>query len=134
VLRAVARGWAGEREKLVAEGTRAVEILRAQAERIAAPSAKVSLSVAAGAAFEQAFSHCEETFDPEHGGFGGAPKFPRASVLNFLFRCAAQQGLATENGQAAVRMAVVTLQNMARGGLHDHVGGGYHRYSVDERW
>ncbi|HSY54344.1 MAG TPA: thioredoxin domain-containing protein, partial [Opitutaceae bacterium] len=142
MLRALARGWAEEREKLVAEGVRAVEILRGQADQVAEPvdstnspqAGERSLGEAAGEAFERAFGHFEKTFDEQHGGFGGAPKFPRASVLNFLFRCAALQGAESELGRAAVRMAVATLQAMARGGLHDQVGGGYHRYSVDARW
>jgi uncharacterized protein YyaL (SSP411 family) len=151
VLRALARGWAEEREKLVAEGARAVDILRTRAERNAAPAGstgsadsthstssgqaeEVSLGAAAGEAFKGAFGYLEESFDEEHGGFGHAPKFPRGSVLNFLFRCAALQGAGSDVGRAAVRMAAATLQAMARGGLHDHVGGGYHRYSVDARW
>jgi uncharacterized protein YyaL (SSP411 family) len=141
ILRALARGWAEEREKLLAEGARAVEILRAQAEQAhstrstdSPPAGEMALGVAAGEAFERAFQHFEETFDGQHGGFGRAPKFPRASVLNFLFRCAALQGAGSDPGRAAVRMAAATLQGMARGGLHDQVGGGYHRYSVDARW
>jgi uncharacterized protein YyaL (SSP411 family) len=68
------------------------------------------------------------------GGFGGAPKFPRAGTLNFLFRVAALQGVKSEAGAEAVKMAAFTLQRMAEGGIHDHVGGGFHRYSVDEKW
>jgi uncharacterized protein YyaL (SSP411 family) len=141
VLRALARGWAEEREKLVAEGARAVEVLRAKADRAhptgstsSLQAGEASLDTAAGDAFEGAFRYFEESFDEQHGGFGHAPKFPRGSVLNFLFRCAALQGSDSDVGRTAVRMAAVTLQAMARGGLHDHVGGGYHRYSVDARW
>src|SRR5439155_17060309 len=66
--------------------------------------------------------------------FVGAPKFPRASNLNFLFRVAALEGAASEMGAEAVRLGVATLRAMARGGIHDHVGGGFHRYSVDDGW
>jgi uncharacterized protein YyaL (SSP411 family) len=132
VLRALARGWAEEREKLVTEGARAVEVLRKKANE--AHSTRSAGSGQAGEAFEGGFGYLEESFDEEHGGFGHAPKFPRGSVLNFLFRCAALQGANSDVGRAAVRMATATLQAMARGGLHDHVGGGYHRYSVDARW
>jgi uncharacterized protein YyaL (SSP411 family) len=137
VLRALARGWAEEREKLVADGARAVETLRKKADRVhstGSGQADSTSSPQAGEAFEGAFRYLEESFDEEHGGFGHAPKFPRGSVLNFLFRCAALQGASSDVGRAAVRMAAATLQAMARGGLHDHVGGGYHRYSVDARW
>ena len=79
-------------------------------------------------------SHFFEAFDAKNGGFGGAPKFPRASNLNFLFRVAALQGAGSDMGAEAVRLAATTLRAMARGGIHDHLGGGYHRYSVDEGW
>ena len=72
--------------------------------------------------------------DTRWGGFGGAPKFPRASILEFLFRTAALQGPATDLGQAAIGVCAVTLQRMAEGGLHDHLGGGFHRYAVDAEW
>ena len=62
------------------------------------------------------------SYDPEHGGFGGAPKFPRPAVLNFLFCVGARD------------MALRTLSKMGEGGLFDQLGGGFHRYSTDERW
>jgi hypothetical protein len=143
ILQALARGWREDREKLVAEGERGLVALRADA--VGAGSAGAGASnlgaakdedemTAASDAFERAFHYFCEAFDPEHGGFGGAPKFPRASNLAFLFRCAALQGLASEAGEAAVRMGGQTLRQMARGGIHDHVGGGFHRYAVDEEW
>jgi uncharacterized protein len=61
-------------------------------------------------------------FDPEWGGFGHAPKFPPASVLEFLMR------------MGETEMVTATLDGMAAGGMHDLVGGGFHRYSVDDRW
>jgi uncharacterized protein len=140
VLRAIAGGWANEREKLVAEGDRVVEALRSHAhgsEKSDTPEAggaERDFTEAGGEAFEKCFQHFYESFDPEKGGFGGAPKFPRASNLNFLFRVAAIQGVASEVGAEAVKMATFTLQKMAEGGIHDHVGGGFHRYSVDDGW
>jgi uncharacterized protein YyaL (SSP411 family) len=143
ILRAIARGWREEREKLVAEGERALRVLteHARGENRGAEAAaeggdagEKSLMAAAATAFEKGFGHFYESFDADHGGFGGAPKFPRASNLNFLFRVAALQGAGSELGAEAVRLATATLRAMARGGIHDHVGGGYHRYSVDEGW
>ncbi|MBI5688659.1 MAG: thioredoxin domain-containing protein [Verrucomicrobia bacterium] len=137
ILRAIAHGWREEREKLVGEGERAVRLLsdHARTSGEAAPEGREeSLVEAAGQAYERGFQHYYESHDPTHGGFGGAPKFPRASNLAFLFRVAALQGIDSEVGREAVRLATFTLQAMARGGIHDHVGGGYHRYSVDERW
>jgi uncharacterized protein len=68
-------------------------------------------------------------FDPEWGGFGRAPKFPPASTIEFLLRMHARFG-----DEDALRMATATLDGMALGGMYDVVGGGFHRYSVDERW
>lgn len=141
ILRAISKGWAEEREKLVAEGERVIGTLRehlaAGAEQGAGSKEQErgnALLEAGSGAFEKCFQYFYEAFDPNHGGFGGAPKFPRASNLSFLFRAAALQGLDSEAGREAVKLATATLQAMARGGMHDHVGGGYHRYSVDERW
>jgi uncharacterized protein YyaL (SSP411 family) len=134
LLQAIARGWRDEREKLVAESERVLGALREHYGAAAANGEAGALVDAASGAFERGFQYYYEAFDPAHAGFGGAPKFPRASNLNFLFRVAALQGLESEIGTEALRMATSTLQAMARGGIHDHVGGGFHRYSVDEGW
>ncbi len=68
-------------------------------------------------------------FDAEHGGFGGAPKFPNPMNLEFLLRCHARTGEDT-----ALTMVTFTLRKMARGGIYDQIGGGFHRYSVDAIW
>jgi uncharacterized protein YyaL (SSP411 family) len=136
LLRAIAKGWAEEREKLVAEAERVLGTLREYhaGRQAAAETPERSLAEAGGEAFEKGFQHYYESFDAAQGGFGGAPKFPRASNLNFLFRCAAVQGLDSELGREAVKMAGTTLQKMAAGGVHDQVGGGFHRYAVDAGW
>jgi uncharacterized protein YyaL (SSP411 family) len=75
---------------------------------------------------------CDEmrlAFDPVHGGFGGAPKFPRPTDMELLLRCAVRGG-----NPEARNMALYTLRKMAEGGIHDQLGGGFCRYSVDERW
>ena len=69
-----------------------------------------------------------QVFDPRWGGFGGAPKFPPHAALEFLLR------MADRGDQRASAMAVATLEGMALGGMYDVVGGGFARYSVDERW
>lgn len=70
-----------------------------------------------------------QTFDAHHGGFGGAPKFPRPGELLFLLREHARTG-----AREALQMVLETLRAMAMGGMRDHVGGGFHRYSVDAQW
>jgi len=90
------------------------------------------------AAGKEAIAKClaqlTENFDSELGGFGGAPKFPRPVSLNFLFRVASRGGAESRDGKIAAGMALLTLRKMAEGGMHDHLGGGFHRYSVDKFW
>lgn len=77
------------------------------------------------APFARAYEELRRAYDPVHGGFGGAPKFPHPFDLAFLLR----------HGPADARdMALDTLRKMADGGIHDQLGGGFCRYSVDERW
>jgi uncharacterized protein YyaL (SSP411 family) len=136
ILRAIARGWKEDRPRLVEEGDRVVASLKEHAEEKAVPEsgAVETFATAAGAAFEKGYQYYAESFDPKFGGFGGAPKFPRPANFAFLLRCAALQGLASEAGVEASGMVSRTLAAMARGGIHDHVGGGFHRYSVDAEW
>ncbi len=85
--------------------------------------------------------------DMRHGGFGGQPKFPHSSALDLMIDIASRKGLEASTAtvklsgvgtlamaEAALRVAVLTLQKMAKGGVHDHLAGGFHRYSVDEHW
>ncbi len=136
VLKAIARGWREDRARVVHESERVVESLQQRAEERATPAEGpvVPFAEAAGAAFEKAYQYYAESFDPRHGGFGGAPKFPRPANLAFLLRCAVLQGLESEAGVEATGMVASTLRAMARGGVHDQVGGGFHRYSVDDEW
>jgi len=78
---------------------------------------------------EQAFINSMRQFDSRNGGFGAAPKFPSTMTLAFLLRWHQR----THN-QAALDAVTLTLDSMARGGIYDHLGGGFHRYSVDDRW
>jgi uncharacterized protein YyaL (SSP411 family)/aryl-alcohol dehydrogenase-like predicted oxidoreductase len=71
----------------------------------------------------------KEAFDARFGGFGGAPKFPPAAGLSLLLRCYRRSG-----DPAALQMVTTTLDAMAAGGIYDHIGGGFARYSTDERW
>ncbi|MEZ4515916.1 MAG: thioredoxin domain-containing protein [Chloroflexota bacterium] len=79
--------------------------------------------------FEQALSNLLRTFDSTFGGFGPAPKFPPSMTLEFLLRVYLQR-----QDSMALHMAETTLKVMAEGGMYDQVGGGFARYSIDERW
>src|SRR5664280_1321534 len=125
LLTQIAQAWASDREKIEESARTVVEQLKKQVE--VAPTR-------AGAAFEpgtmeSAFSTFRHSFDSRLGGFGGAPKFPRVSVHHCLLRYYAR----TKN-QEALDMVLLTLREMARGGMNDQLGGGFHRYSVDDRW
>jgi uncharacterized protein len=85
--------------------------------------------VLAPALLHNAAKHFKEEYDPRHGGFGGAPKFPRPSQPAFLLRHGVRF-----NDQDAVRMVLHTCDRMAAGGMYDQLGGGFARYSVDAEW
>jgi uncharacterized protein YyaL (SSP411 family) len=78
---------------------------------------------------DQAASFLAGRFDSVHGGFGPAPKFPQPVTLEFLLRYFDSTG-----NEEILGMVLATLRSMARGGMRDHLGGGFHRYSVDDRW
>jgi uncharacterized protein YyaL (SSP411 family) len=79
--------------------------------------------------FSKAFQVSESQFDPIYGGFGGAPKFPNSMTLSFLLRYWKSTG-----SKKALDIVEKTLEKMAQGGIYDHLGGGFHRYSTDDRW
>jgi len=79
--------------------------------------------------WQLAFKSADQRFDERHGGFGSAPKFPIAMELSFLLRYYFHIG-----EKRALAMVEKSLQEIANGGIFDHLGGGFHRYSTDERW
>eukprot|EP00249_Psilotum_nudum_P022111 c28378_g1_i1 orf=179-2719(+) len=85
---------------------------------------------------QQCANQLSKGFDKKLGGFGGAPKFPRPVEINLMLRHYKRLDQLGKDTAAskALEMALHTLQCMAKGGIHDHVGGGFHRYSVDEYW
>jgi uncharacterized protein len=119
----LARVWKQERDKVESSSLNVVDQLRdisASAKARIDPDRQL---------FESAFWQLRRTFDTRWGGFGAAPKFPRPVVFNYLLRYHA----ATNNDEA-LEMVTHTLRALADGGMHDQLGGGFHRYSVDERW
>jgi uncharacterized protein len=112
-----------------------VEEIRTQNQQLVSmlgrtqPSGRADPSDFSREPIEKAVQALEAMFDGEHGGFGGAPKFPHPDSIELLLRHYAQTG--AENSRV---MAEFTLTKMAEGGIYDQVGGGFARYSVDERW
>ena len=124
VLRAMADVYANRRGDVERQAEQLVEAIR----RSAASSQAVREPLTSRL-LNQAVSPLRQQFDPEHGGFGGAPKFPPASTLEFLLRLHARTG-----ADRALEMADLTLDRMAAGGIYDQLGGGFHRYAVDAIW
>jgi uncharacterized protein len=124
VLLSVSQAWEERRDEIVASAGEMTGHLQAMGK---VPEGKAG---ALGfATLDDAARALERVFDPVHGGFGSAPKFPHPMDLRVLLRHHARTGDA-----AALRNARLTLDKMARGGVYDHLGGGFARYSTDERW
>jgi uncharacterized protein YyaL (SSP411 family) len=128
VLEALHRAWVEEREKLLSAADGITDHLQAAARRLAGPGGAVGPDGP-----ERAVRALAESYDAEWGGFGQAPKFPNPGILEFLLAHHARAG-AAGNGPSALEMALTTLVRMTQGGLYDHLGGGFSRYSVDSRW
>jgi hypothetical protein len=127
VLTHLARAWREERGQLVASAEAVLERLRqATGADEAAPD---RAPVAGRDAIETGIAAFSQAFDARHGGFGGAPKFPRPAELLFLLH-----GHAFTGDYQARAMVLETLRAMANGGMRDQIGGGFHRYSVDAEW
>jgi uncharacterized protein YyaL (SSP411 family) len=129
VLETFAGVWRERRKEL--EKT-AAEVLEAidESEAFAGESGTDAAVIPSGPGIVDALvSSALATFDKQHGGFGTAPKFPHPAALDLLIDVAARTG-----SEEVRHAAVFTLEAMARGGMYDQLGGGFHRYSVDERW
>lgn len=122
LLPEIARAWREERARLLGAGQTLTRQLLAQQAQANPEAPSIALLHSAIRAFRKCY-------DARWGGFGSAPKFPRPQDLLFLLRFAA---LEQDNGARA--MAEHTLEQMARGGIFDHIGGGFARYSTDEAW
>ncbi len=121
VLGAVVTAWRERRSELQAAGA---EVVRHLADLGPAPAGEITPEV-----LDEAAESLAGQYDPQRGGFGGAPKFPPSMCLEFLLRHAARTG-----SLRSLDIASLTCERMARGGLYDQLGGGFARYSVDAAW
>ncbi len=131
VLLSIANAYA-EKHGDVVEQARMVESTIAQSESFAGKDGRVSASI-----IKAIQTSAMRMFDPQNGGFGQAPKFSHPSALDLLIEIYARgASLATDDGvRLSLRnLIVTTLEHMANGGVYDQLAGGFHRYSVDERW
>jgi uncharacterized protein len=124
LLLKIADDWSKDRDHIARKASGATEaLLRTINESRSAEGRWQAASL------DKAFRQIAATYDGTNGGFGGAPKFPRPVVLEFLLRTHSRTGQS-----ASLEMTLGTLRAMARGGIHDQLAGGFHRYSADAKW
>jgi uncharacterized protein len=121
LLGAITEAWTKRRDELADQANRLTEAISRPIPTGDDPPGEPELRAA--------YRNLEQVFDPVHGGLGGAPKFPQQPALEFLLRVTGRDW--APKAGAMVRQ---TLERMAAGGIHDHVGGGFARYSVDAEW
>jgi len=137
ILLSLADAYQNRHQEVEDQAAQLAEILQKSSgnlfrRRAAPPDASAPLAL-----FDTASRELSETFDEQHGGFGGAPKFPNTMSLELLLRIYLhrQSGeLGAPPARSELEMVEASLQGMANGGIYDHLGGGFHRYSVDTQW
>ena len=122
LLKKIADAWEQDAAGLVNQAHQLTERLKNELKTVSPVSVSVSI-------LDDAVAQFREDFDERHGGFGSAPKFPPAAGLALLLRCYRRTG-----ESRTLQMVTRTLDAMAAGGIYDHIGGGFARYSTDERW
>ncbi len=125
LLNHVARTWREEKDKLIDSGDQLLEAIKNHSANIHKDNRNDAKASVLGVAYHQYVS----SFDEKYGGFGEAPKFPTPHNLLFLLRYAH-----LFHNEKALHMVEVTLEQMYRGGIYDHIGGGFSRYSTDRYW
>jgi len=132
ILLSIADAWRSDPKDIIASADNVTHQLRQFTGIRADPTLELEKSL-----LDEGFRQMQASYDPQNGGFGGAPKFPHPVTFNFLLRYYAR-GLPQGSGPAgppdALTMTLFSLKKMAEGGIHDHLGGGFHRYAVDAEW
>ena len=123
IISSVSNAWETKREAVVESAGKLTKAL-SEIDQQAAPGGALSEALISGAA-----QQLRQSFDSTYGGFGGAPKFPAPMTLQLLLRYWHRK-----RDRKSLDMVKVTLDRMAAGGIYDHLGGGFSRYSVDARW
>ena len=122
LLKKIADAWEQDAAGLMNQARQLTERLKNELKTVSPVSVSVSI-------LDEAVAQFREDFDERHGGFGRAPKFPPSAGLALLLRCYRRTG-----ESRTLQMVTRTLDAMAAGGIYDHIGGGFARYSTDERW
>ena len=122
LLKKIADAWEQDAAGLASQARQLTERLKNELKTVSPVSVSVSV-------LDEAVTQFREDFDERHGGFGTAPKFPPSAGLSLLLRCYRRTG-----ESRTLQMVTRSLDAMAAGGIYDHIGGGFARYSTDERW
>ena len=122
LLKKIADAWEEDAAGLTSQARQLTERLKNELKAVSPVSVSVSV-------LDEAVTQFRADFDERHGGFGSAPKFPPSAGLTLLLRCYRRTG-----ESRTLQMVTRTLDAMADGGIYDHIGGGFARYSTDERW
>ncbi len=129
VLENISTAFRERRSDVEAQAGKLMSYLNKAQEQFQAPSKEAVAPAVDRQQLDTIFEQLQQNFDEENGGFGGAPKFPGTMALEYCWR----YHLATGN-VAARKHLLLSLDKMCRGGIYDHLGGGFSRYTVDERW
>ena len=125
LLNKISQMWAADKENLINSANEITNHLNK--ESILGKAEEINENI-----FEKLYAHLQDNYDDNYGGFGPAPKFPPTYAIRNLLRINRVAKSDKENSDKALEMATNTLEKMAKGGIFDHLGGGFARYSVDE--
>ncbi len=124
VLNSVTQAWQNQREQLLASSEEITRVLSGQNQNVLNSDSELEIEI-----LDKAFEQISNHFDRDNGGFGGSPKFPMGHQLSFLLRY-----YLSKKNENALFMVEQTLNAISKGGIYDHLGGGFHRYSTDAYW
>ncbi|GMV91863.1 MAG: thioredoxin domain-containing protein [Candidatus Hydrogenedentota bacterium] len=124
LLRSISDAWVNRRDEVMKSAEQLTQYVRNSQDMRTGAEGNLAVEL-----LQAAVGDLRETFDSIHGGWGGAPKFPSSPSIELLLRQHAHTGESD-----LLEMATQTLTEMYRGGMYDHLGGGFHRYSVDAQW
>ena len=134
LLLRISQAYAAQRSEIGEQGVRLVALLKSTLSKSTDEQEEASENIADLRVFAKAFKELRQSYDERNGGFGGAPKFPMPTSLDLLLQYWSFADPNENTRQMALDMTLTTLTKLCRGGIRDHLGGGFCRYSVDEEW
>ncbi len=134
LLLRIKEAYAGQRSEIGEQGERLVALLKGTLSKPADEQQEPGEDIADLRVFAKAFKELRQSYDEQYGGFGSAPKFPMPTSLDLLLRYWNFADPKESTRQMALDMTLTTLTKICRGGIRDHLGGGFCRYSVDQEW